>query len=84
MYESIYKHPFRNILLRTKRVRNLICYLLARNLEKGEVSRDFNLHDHPILPVNIPDSKSDNQMGKLVPIDIVRNYDKDSRRYDLN
>ena len=52
MYESIYKHPFRNILLRTKRVRNLICYLSARNLEKGEVSRDFNLHDHPILPVN--------------------------------
>ena len=33
---------------------------------------------------NIPDGKSDNQMGKLVPIDIVRNFGKDSRRYDLN
>ena len=52
----------------------------ARNLRKGEVSYDFNLHDHPILPVNIPDGKSDNQMGKLVPIDIVRNHEKESRR----
>ena len=33
---------------------------------------------------NIPDGKSDNQMGKLVPIEIVRNFGKDSRRYDLN
>ena len=57
-----------------------ICNILARNLRKGEVSYDFNLHDHPILPVNIPDGKSDNQMGKLVPIDIVRNHEKESRR----
>ena len=62
----------------------MIWYLLARNLGKGEVDHDFNLHDHPILPVNIPDGKSGNQMGKLVPIDIVREYGKDSRRYDLN
>ena len=55
--------------------------ILARNLEKGETNeKDFNLHDHPLLPVNIPDNKVENPMGKLVPIDIVRNVVQDPRR----
>ena len=52
---------------------------IAQNHVEGEKSKDFNLHDHPIIHhhIPLPENKDKDDMGKLLPIDIARNFDRD-------